>query len=284
MAGDWIKIMVSTPDKPEVFAIADKLGIDPDAVLGKLIRIWIWADQQVESRNANVTLGALRDRHASVTRSLFDRLAQMPGFTDALVSVGWLVADGDNVYFPNFDRHNGNSAKTRALGVQRSQKHRDKVDGRDANVTLPALRNRHATVTKASPEKRREELNTETTDVVSSTVPESQEPVVFAAAEYPLAGGKQGKIEQRHLDRWIATYRDRVDVAHELAKAASWLDANAGKRPRHTRGLVKFLANWLSKSDERERRNARGSPAAQAPAKARIPTLREALGATDGRR
>ena len=31
MAGDWMKVEKVTPDKPEVDAIADQLGIDPDA-------------------------------------------------------------------------------------------------------------------------------------------------------------------------------------------------------------------------------------------------------------
>lgn len=46
MASSWIKVEVITPDKPEIFQIAEILGIDPDAVLGKLVRIWVWADQQ----------------------------------------------------------------------------------------------------------------------------------------------------------------------------------------------------------------------------------------------
>jgi DNA replication protein DnaT len=41
MAGDWIKILAATPDKPEVFALAQRLGIDADAALGKLVRVWI---------------------------------------------------------------------------------------------------------------------------------------------------------------------------------------------------------------------------------------------------
>ena len=290
MAGDWIKVLASTPDKPEVYAIADQLGIDPDAVLGKLIRIWIWADQQVESCNADVTLAALQSRCTSVTRSLFDRLTGTPGFTDALLAVGWLVSDGDKVYFPNFQRHNGNTAKTRALGVQRVQKHRDRREGCNADVTVEALQERYTSVTEALPEKRREEINTETTYVVSPTAPEIQEPVVFSegGVGYPLAGAKVGQVEPRHVNRWTATYGDRMDVTHELAKAAAWLDANPQKRPRKANGLVKFLANWLSRADERERRDARGSPAPGTPApgtpaKSRIPTLREALGATNGR-
>ena len=54
-------------------------------------------------------------------------------------------------------------------------------------------------------------------------------------------------------------------------------------------GLLRVSVNTLCISklmkllDERERRDARGSPAPGTPAKSRIPTLREALGATNGR-
>ena len=33
MAGDWIKFEIATPDKPEVWEIAESLDIDPDAVI-----------------------------------------------------------------------------------------------------------------------------------------------------------------------------------------------------------------------------------------------------------
>lgn len=53
MASSWIKVEVITPDKPEIFQIAELLNIDPDAVLGKLVRIWAWADQQTIDGNDN---------------------------------------------------------------------------------------------------------------------------------------------------------------------------------------------------------------------------------------
>ena len=130
MAGDWVKLETVTPDKPEVHAMAELLGIDPDAVLGKLVRVWIWADQQTENGDA-----------PSVTRTLLDRVTCTTGFTDALLSVSWL-SEKDGVFsFSNFDRHNGKPAKTRALTKNRMQKRRD------AN-----------SVTIASLEKRREEV------------------------------------------------------------------------------------------------------------------------------
>jgi hypothetical protein len=145
MAGDWIKVQTCTPDKPEVHMIADYLGIDPDAVTGKLIRIWCWADQQTSDGNA-----------PSVTKSLLDRFAGITGFADALISVGWLEPLDGGFRFPNFDRHNGNSAKTRASGAKRVEKHRKTTN---SSVTQMKQKCNAQSVTAALPEKRREEIN-----------------------------------------------------------------------------------------------------------------------------
>ncbi|HEN3655088.1 TPA: hypothetical protein U5E37_003057 [Yersinia enterocolitica] len=53
MASSWIKVEVITPDKPEIFQLAEILNVDPDTVLGKLIRVWVWADQQTIDGNAD---------------------------------------------------------------------------------------------------------------------------------------------------------------------------------------------------------------------------------------
>lgn len=108
MAGYWIKVEHLLPDKPEVHAIANELGIDPDAVVGKLVRVWIWADQQ------------LRDGCApSVTLALLDRLTSAAGFGAAMQSAGWLVVSRKGIAFPNFERHNGQTAKNRGLAAIR---------------------------------------------------------------------------------------------------------------------------------------------------------------------
>ena len=139
MAGDWIKIEHVTPDKPEVVAMADSLAIDQDAVVGKLLRLWIWADQQSHFGNA-----------LSVTDSFIDRYTMRSGFASALRSVGWLSGENGKLEFPNFDRHNGQTAKSRALIKKRVEKNRSKNDAK-CNA---------GSVTKSLPEKRREEINT----------------------------------------------------------------------------------------------------------------------------
>jgi hypothetical protein len=142
MAGDWIKLEHVTPDKPEVHRMAELLGIDPDAVVGKLVRVWIWADQQTT------------DGHApSVTRALLDRLTAVTGFADAMAhdTVRWLIRDDTGeVSFPHFDRHNGASAKARSCAAKRQQTHRELSRSCHAGSVTPAL-----------PEKRREEKSRE---------------------------------------------------------------------------------------------------------------------------
>lgn len=155
---DWIKVEMTTPDKPEVAGIAERLGIDPDAVTGKLIRLWVWADSQSVDGNA-----------ISVTDAFLDRLTFCPGFAAAMRAVGWLLGDSGRVTFPRFERHNGESAKKRALGGNRVQKHR-------SGVTQPALQNdafcNAASVTDALPEKRREEKIVSVPERRDGTVPE----------------------------------------------------------------------------------------------------------------
>lgn len=119
MAGDWIKIEEAMPDKPEVFAIAAELNLDPDAVVGKLIRVWAWASR---SCHADGTATA-SSKHA------IDRAAGTSGFAKAMLLCGWLLEKGDKLQFPNFDRHNSKTAKERGLAFIRKQRHRAKKDG-----------------------------------------------------------------------------------------------------------------------------------------------------------
>jgi len=128
----WIKIESCTPDKPEIFAMADRLGISPENVLGGLVRFWVWADQQSVDGYA-----------ISVTKTILDRITSVHGMGDAMIHAGWLDDNDGVLSLPNFDRHNGKSAKARALAAKRMEKHRS---GCNALVTL-----------QTSPEKRREE-------------------------------------------------------------------------------------------------------------------------------
>lgn len=117
MAGDWIKFELITLDKPEVCQLADLAGIDPDAVVGKLLRVWGWFDQHTEDGNA-----------PSVSKKLLDRLVGVSGFCEFMIQVGWmieaLVLEESLIKLPNFDRHNGATAKKRLLTAKRVASHK----------------------------------------------------------------------------------------------------------------------------------------------------------------
>jgi hypothetical protein len=135
MAGDWIKMEVTTADKPEVAMMAHKLKCEPDLIVGKLFRIWVWANQNSVDGNA-----------VTVTESFLDRIAHRKGFPAAMRKAGWLGGDAGALCFPGFDRHNGRTAKERASTNRRVAKHRKS----NKSETVEPLQ-------KPLPEKRREE-------------------------------------------------------------------------------------------------------------------------------
>ncbi len=135
MAGDWIKMRADLDEDPAVIGIAILLGMDEDHVVGKLWKLWRWANLQTIDGNA-----------VGVTETWIDRYICVTGFASAMCKVGWLVINADGFSIPKFDRHNSESAKERALTLARVSKHRAKK--RNAE-----------TVTKPLPEKRRGEDN-----------------------------------------------------------------------------------------------------------------------------
>lgn len=151
MAGDWIKFETSTSDKPEVWAMAQSLGIDADAVVGKLLRVWAWFDQQTQEGNA---VGNGASVTSSVTKALLDRRVGVSGFCDSMILSGWMADDGQSLTLPNFDRHNGKTAKTRAMTAKRVATHKAKSNARTVTTSVSGALPKE--------EKRREEDHTHT--------------------------------------------------------------------------------------------------------------------------
>mgnify|MGYP001614487870 CR=1 FL=1 len=151
MAGDWLKIEACTPDKPEVFGIATALGVTQQHAFGCVFLVWRWFDQHTVQGNA-----------AGVTKNIIDALAVQPGMADAMVKVGWLdVLDDGSVSLPHFDRHTGQTAKTRALTAKRVAKTKGKSNAKGNDE------GNGASVTSALPreEKRREDIKPKSKDL-----------------------------------------------------------------------------------------------------------------------
>lgn len=117
MAGDWIKMRVDLGDDPAVVQIAARLDTTEDEVVGKLHRLWSWADKHTTDGTA-----------PAITAKWVDRYVGSTGFADAMGEAGWISFSVAGVLFPSFDRHNGESAKRRgeaAIRQRLSRKNRD---------------------------------------------------------------------------------------------------------------------------------------------------------------
>jgi hypothetical protein len=142
MAGEWIKMRADLHDDPAVFRLASMLGIDKYAVIGRLHTFWSWADRH--------SVDGFVDGAAS---TYVDEVVRLEGFAVSLVKVGWLEISDEGIRIPKFDRHNGDSAKQRALKNERQARWRA---GKDVSV-VDLVDAQASTSTSTREEKRREE-------------------------------------------------------------------------------------------------------------------------------
>ena len=172
----WIKLDSSTPDKPEVLRMARALSVTPNALLGALMRVWFWFDSQSDDGSVQgLELGDI------------DAIGQQTGLADAMLAVGWLAVDERKaLVLPNFQRHNGETAKRRALTAKRVSTARS----RNADVTHAALQERYQS--KAEQEQ---------SAVLISTA-------LHAGADNAIAPAGAGCAAADHprpSDHWLAT-------------------------------------------------------------------------------
>jgi hypothetical protein len=91
---EWIKIADFMPNRREIFAISDALGLSRLETVGLCVMFWCWANQHAHD-------GILRP----VEKRTIDSIIGHGGLADALESVGW-IAFGDRVaYLPKSDIH-----------------------------------------------------------------------------------------------------------------------------------------------------------------------------------
>jgi len=258
MAGDWIKFELATLDKSEVVRMAARLGIDQDAVTGKLLRVWAWADQNTIDGNA-----------VSVTSAFLDRLTVCPGFAKAMQEAGWLEGDELDFTFPNFERHNGITGKKRSETNRRVTNHRAKCN---ANTVTDALQ-------KALPEKRREEKEEPPTPKPSPSAPERVKRDVLPTT--PEAQAVAVLFNRRLNTAWdekeIRAYKKLISRGVLNADSMSAItdyyaaERQKGEDGRHRRDLKTFLNNFDGELDRAGAFANSGQGAEKVPSAFRVP-------------
>lgn len=151
MAGDWIKMRVDLAEDPAVIAMATKLSIDEFCIVGRLHKLWSWADKHCA------------DGHAKgVTNVWINKYVCHTDFAECLQQVGWLAVTDDGVSFPQFDRHNGESAKKRIEAAERKRLQRileqSAIDAAKCPSHVLEMSQQNCDESVTREEKRREEL------------------------------------------------------------------------------------------------------------------------------
>lgn len=113
MAGDWIKMRADLHTHPKVVRMASALKADRLRIVGGLHSAWCLFDVH--------SVDGFLDGYSAET---LDDLIGFPGFSRAMMAVGWLEENGESLVMPRFEAHNGQSAKRRAQDADRKRKDR----------------------------------------------------------------------------------------------------------------------------------------------------------------
>jgi hypothetical protein len=107
MAGLWIQWEKGLMRKPEVLRIARALGSTPHHAAACCMLVWEWAEDVTEN---GIVPG--------VTAADVSFAAGVAGIGEAMLEAGWLLETGDAVVLPNWERHNSEPSKKRAMKAQ----------------------------------------------------------------------------------------------------------------------------------------------------------------------
>jgi hypothetical protein len=216
----WMKVEISTPEKPEVLLLSINLGVHPLHAFGLCFKFWRWCDGQLVESNAR-----------RVTEKLVDMIVGHEGFAVALIEVGWLQVRQGSLVIPNFDRHLSEGAKSRALSGRRQAEFKAKQSGKsnaqgnedaDAQVTQPPL-----------PDKIRKDQKRIQNKESPPTHPESTPPV----ASNPPAGATNSndavsltwgvvaeRLRKMKLGRVNATIESAKEGGYSPVQLTEWMD------------------------------------------------------------
>jgi hypothetical protein len=204
VAGDWIKMRADLFTHPKVVRISSALKADTLRTVGGLMSVWCLFDAHSED-------GQLEGYSPEVLNAHL----RWDGFSEAMIAVDWLRFDpAHGLSLPEFDTHNGASAKRRAQEADRKRAERaaSKDDPQDGGK--PSALN--ADKKRTREEKRREEIDT------PRKARKTKLPEDFAINETGLRVAHEAGV---NVDRELSQFRD-----HHAAKGSAMVDWQAAWR------------------------------------------------------
>lgn len=237
----WIKMRVELQTHPKVVRILSAMRpqsvrqpTDKFWVIGGLHAVWCVFDTHSED---GILVG--------YTPDTLDHIIGLPGISDAMMAVGWLVYDGvETLTLPEFDEHNSQSAKRRAEDQKR------KKVARKSAICPQSVRNLSANAEDISqkncgPEKEKEK------EISLPSVKNKTRAEKFDALSHLELLGVDAKIASdwltlRKAKRAAPTETAIDGIASEARKAG--ISLQAALKTACERGWQGFKAEWLLSS------------------------------------
>ena len=160
MAGDWIKIDLELPEKPEVLRLHEATGVPIDALVGRLFLFWRLGD----SMTTDGLIGG------AGPRGLASKCGGTPEFWEIMARVvpEWIVLTDEGARIPGFCERFGSSRRARrADAVRKKVERRQKAEGTVAGQAPDSGRTPDTNVRPRPP------LSVSESESVSETEPES---------------------------------------------------------------------------------------------------------------
>jgi len=184
MTINWLKMRTCLWTHPKVVRIVSALCpqnvrkmSNKAEVIGALFRLWTIGQE-------HTTDGRLD----GYTPEVLDSEVGHKGFTQAVADVGWLVIDDNSLVIKDFDSHNGEGAKRRALDAER------KRNVRRTSAERPQ-KNGQIADQKRREEKRREDTKTK----------KKKAPLVVTPEKLPVC--LDTKEFRKSFDDWIEHHK-----------------------------------------------------------------------------
>ena len=155
---DWIKMRPALLNDPKVIQMATELDLDKFAVAGRLFAVWSWANQYSENGHG-----------LTVTEAFLNALAERSDFTAAMRRAGWLEGVDGALSMPNYEQHNGQLARQKAVTAKRQRRHRSESNAHSNGSTVTENERKASIEIEIEIEKEEDKIRKEIAGGGSST-------------------------------------------------------------------------------------------------------------------
>ena len=257
----WIKLNASLRTNPKLLTLASRLGVTPVTAMGAICHAWMIADEHADESGAlpHMEPGAL------------DSLIGIDGLAETMRSVGWLEVSGDGLLFPDYQQHNGTTAKSRAQAQKRQMRCRQRHAAASKQVVTPPRDEGVTREEESRVEKNREEKKGETNKPTRAPTPDRDGGAAGVDAPCSIAQARSRAEQNGHDPEIAETWWHECD-------ARGWIDAKGHRLRKWQSGLAGYCRKWIANENRRSRNSGREPPAGDAGSKTKHAQKSKAFG------